>query len=207
MRNVRLALTKLCLNLNGARFLRVMMVRLPYDREVEIVVYSSKQDSVLGQTTITGVIAIHEAVLHPSYLLHYILAHEDAHNRQWYSVLSIPITVVFWLCAPTALVYGFITLGIFVVRGEIGYLFMFLQSLLLSFFLGLILCTYSWFIEYKADCEAIRKLGVHTVRDARNHIANLSRPPRLWRIIARMTNPPISFTIHVCRFFNRDLGI
>ena len=207
MGNVRLALTKLYLNINGAKFLRVTTIKLPYGRDVEVVIYSSKQDSVLGQVTITGAIAIHEAVLRKPYLLHYILAHEDAHSRQWYSILSIPLTVAFWLCAPTSLVYGFINLGIYVVRGEIGYLFMFLQSLSLLLFLGLVLCTYSWFIEYKADCEAIQNLGVHTVLKARNYMASLPRLSWLGRIIAEVTHPPISFTIHVRRFFNRDLGI
>ena len=204
MGNVRLSLTKLYLSLNGTRFLRVATVRLPYDHEVEIIIYSSKQDIVLGQTTITGAIAIHESVLDLSYLLHYVVTHEDAHRRQWYSFLSIPFTAIFWLGAPISLLYGLVALGIFIAQREMSYLHMSLQSLLLSIVLLLIACIYSWFIEYKADGEAIRRLGVHTVLNARNYMESLPRPSWIWRVIERMTHPPINFTIRINRFFNSE---
>lgn len=204
MNKVTLNLTRIYLRLTGGKFLRLSKVLLPDGEEVEAVVFSSTNDALLGQASITGAILIHEKALRPSYLRDYVLAHEAAHRRRWYSYLAFPITGVFGMGSFGYLTLGFAMLGA-AIAGREGALYMFLVSLGFSLVLFAVPCAYSWFIEYKADSEAVRRLGVNAVLRAYAHLKTWPKPPLFWRIWARISRPPIAVTIRVCRFFNRNL--
>ena len=202
MNKVVLSLTKLYLRSQKVKFKNISRIKLPDNREVEVIVYTNDTDFWLGQATITGAIIVHEKCFSSTELLHYVVAHEDAHRRSWYSYLTIPLLAILWP-------YGF-----FVMCSALFYLVAMLAagyySILPSFFsmlfFGLLViaigCFYSWFIEYKADSKAIRILGMDTVLHAREEMGHFSKLPLSWRIIARMTHPPFSYTKRIYKFFN-----
>lgn len=105
MNKVVLSLTKLYLHSRKARFVNLSRVKLPDNREIEFIVYTSDDDFLLGQATITGAIIVHEKCLGTHELLNYVVAHEDAHKRSWYNYPAIPLIIILWLYGLFALAH------------------------------------------------------------------------------------------------------
>jgi Zn-dependent protease with chaperone function len=197
-----LSLTKLYLRSRKAKFRNISRIRLPDNREVEVVVYASNGDFLLGQATITGAIIVHEMCFSHTELLYYVVAHEDAHRRSWYSYLALPLIIVLWPYGLFAVGSSLFYLGAAVSSGDYNILSLFFGMLIIGLIAIAIGCFYSWFIEYKADRQAIRVLGMDTVLHAREEIGRLPKLSLSWRIIARMTHPPFSLTKRIYQFFN-----
>jgi len=202
LNKVVLSLTKLYLRSQKAKFKNISRIKLPDNREVEFVVYTSDDDFLLGQATLTGAIIVHAKCFGTPGLLNYVVAHEDAHRRSWYSYLTLPLVIILWpygffvMC--TALFY----LVAIVAAGDYSILPSFFSMLFIGLLAIAIGCFYSWFIEYKADSKAIRVLGMDTVLHAREQMDRFPKLPLSWRIIARMTHPPFSCTKRIYKFFN-----
>lgn len=63
-------------------------------------------------------------------------------------------------------------------------------------------CAYSWFIEYKAEAETFKKLGIETVLEIDSTLPARSKAPVFWRIVNRMTHPPPKLVEKIYRRFN-----
>lgn len=206
MNKVVLSLTKLYLRSRKARFAAVSRLKLPDNRAVEFVVYASDDDFLLGQATITSAIIVHEKCLSAPELLNYVVAHEDAHRRSWYSYLTLPLIIILWPYGFFAICTALFYLGAMVAAGDYNILPSFFSMLVIGLLAIAIGCFYSWFIEYKADSKAIRILGMDTVLHAREEIDRFPKLPLSWRIIARMTHPPFSCTKRIYQVFNKNFS-
>lgn len=206
MNKVVLSLTKLYLRSRKAGFVAISRLRLPDNREVEFVVYNSDNGFLLGQATVTGAIIVHEKCFSTPELLNYVVAHEDAHRRSWYSYLTLPLVIILWPYGFFAICTAVFYLGAMVAAGDYNILPSFFSMLIIGLLAIAIGCFYSWFIEYKADSKAIRILGMDTVLRAREEIEYFPKPPLSWRIIARMTHPPFSCTKRIYQAFNREFS-
>lgn len=202
MNKVVLSLTKLYLRSQKAKFKNISRIKLPDNREVEVVVYTNDNDFWLGQATITGAIIVHEKCFSSTELLHYVVAHEDAHRRSWYSYLTLPLVIILWPYGFFALCTASFYLGAMVAAGDYSILPSFFSVLVIGLVAIAIGCFYSWFIEYKADSKAIRILGMDKVLYAREEMDRFPKLPLSWRIIARMTHLPFSYTKRIYKFFN-----
>jgi len=204
LNKVILSLTKLYLRSRQAKFKNISRIKLPDNREVKVVVYTSDNDFLLGQATITGAITVHELCFRSTELLHYVVVHEDAHRRSWYSYLALPLVVILWLYGLYIVGGSLFLLGAMVSTGDYSILSLFFSTLIIGLIAIAVGCLYSWFIEYKADSKAIRILGMNTVLHARKELERLPKLPIIWRILARMTHPPFSCTQRIYKFFNRN---
>ena len=202
MNKVVLSLTKLYLRSRKAKFVTISGIKLPDNREVEFAVYTSDDDFLLGQATFTGAIIVHEKCFGAPELLNYVVAHEDGHQRSWYSYLAFPFIVILWLYGLFAMCTALFYLLAMVATGDYSILPAFFSMLVIGLLTIAIGCFFSWFIEYKADSKAIRILGMDTVLHAREEMGRFPKPPLSWRIIARMTHPPFSCTKRIYKFFN-----
>jgi len=159
LNKVVLSLTKLYLRSQKAKFKNISRIKLPDSREVEFVVFTNDNDFWLGQATITGAIIVHEKCFSSTELLHYVVAHEDAHRRSWYSYLTLPLVIILWPYGFFAMCTAIFYLAAMVAAGDHNILPSFLSMLIIGLLAIAIGCFYSWFIEYKADSKAIRILG------------------------------------------------
>ncbi len=114
MNKVVLSLTKLYLRSRKARFVNLSRIKLPDNREIEFIIYTSDNDFLLGQATVTGAIIVHEKCLGTQELLNYVVAHEDAHKKSWYSYLAIPLIIVFWFYGLFAVGTSLLYLGVMI---------------------------------------------------------------------------------------------
>ena len=204
MNKVVLSLTKLYLRSRKARFVNLSRIKLPGNRGIEFIVYTSDNDFLLGQATVTGAIIVHEKCLGTQELLNYVVAHENAHKRSWYSYLAIPLIIVFWFYGLFAVGTSLLYLGVMIATGDYSILTLFFSMLVIGLVAITVGCSYSWFIEYKADSKAIRTLGIDVVLHAREEMERFTKVPLTWRIIARMTHPPFSCTKRIYQFFNKS---
>lgn len=203
MNRVQVFLTKIWLRLMKAKFIRISEIELSDGEKQTIIIFSSKEPLLLGQVTPFNTTIIHERVFRSERLLNYTIAHESAHKRQWYRYIIYPLTF-FWVSAPFAL-----SLGIVYLMNNINPLndtglitSIILLAIGLIFFL--IPFMYSWLIEFLADCQAIKELGSQYILEALSEARkDMQKPDLSSRIMARMTHPPISFTIAVYKFIHR----
>ncbi|MBA7678952.1 hypothetical protein ES703_87232 [subsurface metagenome] len=91
-----------------------------------------------------------------------------------------------------------------IATGDYSILTVFFSMLVIGSVAIAVGCSYSWFIEYKADSKAIRTLGMDVVLHAREEMERFPKVPLTWRIIARMTHPPFSCTKRIYQFFNKS---
>lgn len=205
LKRVRLFITRLHLRLLSARVLRTSIVTLPNGRAIEIIVFSSKKRAMLGLTNIIGAVAIDERCYRTPNILNFVVAHESAHQRSWYTYFIMPVIAASTGCGLFTICYAFALLLVLSLERNPTYIQVFATLFISGMVLILVACIFSLFLEYKADCKSINILGVGVVSQARKEISSLL--PKLslaWRIYGAITHPPLAFTIRVCRFFNRD---
>lgn len=204
MDKARLLLTKLWLGGKG-KYLRVEPITLPWGETKEIVVFTSKRLSLPGQATPFGTVIIHDKILGQPELKDHVSVHEFTHLRQWY---AFPLEIIGLICYLTSFLMLISTLSCTTsLIIELDYLHMNeniikIFTIAMTAFLGLIAF---WFVEYKADCSAIRELGTSKVLAARAKWETMSERNLADRIISFLTHPPIKLTVRLCLFFNRQL--
>lgn len=196
------SMTKIYLRTRKARFLTISKLKLPNNREVEYIVFTSDDDFLLGQATITGVIIVHEKCLIKQEMLNYVVAHENAHRRSWYNYLAFPIVGFFWFYGLFVFSNSLFYLGVMIATRNIIPIVFFSMSItgIISIAIG---CSYSWFIEYKADSIAIQTVGVSNFIYARSLMSNMPQVPLFWKILGRMTHPPPNWTLAIYKFFHK----
>ena len=203
MNRVQLNLTKyLWLRLLKARFKEVERITLSYGQEVEVIVYAADYTGKMGQHTLFGTIIVDELAFRSPRYLERVITHELAHKHQWYGYLAYPLAISFGLvgfCMLLAALATFI-LSVFLLSAksvlEAVYLLLFAIPVVI------IPCAYSWFIEYKAEAETFKKLGIETVLEIDSTLPAHSKAPVFWRIVSKMTHPPPKLVERIYRRFN-----
>jgi len=208
LKRVRLFVTKIHLRLLSAKALRTSIVTLPNGRSIEVIVFSSKKRGMLGLTNIIGAVAIDERCYRTPNILNFVVAHESAHQRSWYTYFLMPVIAASLSCGLLTLCYVLFLLLVLLLQRNPTNMQAFATLFIPGIVFVFIACICSQFLEYKADCKSIRLLGLETVSQARKEVSALLPKPSLsWRIYGAITHPPLAFTIKVCCFFNRDQGL
>lgn len=203
MNRVQVNLTRyLWLSPLGATFKRVERIPSPDGQEVEVIVYKATYTGKVAQHTLFGTIIVDERAFHSSTYLSRVITHELAHKRQWYGYLAYPLAITFGLAALFMLFGTFIMLLLSLFLNP-KLAVQALYFLLLTIPVIIIPCGYSWFIEYKAEAETFKKLGIETVVAIDSELPPQGKAPVLWCIVNRMTHPPPKLTEKIYRHFNR----
>lgn len=193
MNNCKLHLTKIHLRCIKAGFKEVSTLSLPDGHKQEVIVFTQKGLFILGQVTPFGTVIIHEAVYSSNVLLNYVAVHESAHTRQWYRHFMY-VLMPLWLGGLCAVFVSIMMLFSSIAHRNANFLIAFIICLAIAVVLVCIPSAFSWFVEFNADCQAIKLLGISTILKARDDAYNLSKP-NLWiTIYNRMTHPPLRFT-------------
>lgn len=202
MNKFRLAITKF--HIKHARkgtFEKLETISLPNHGDIEVAKYSNKQDGSIGQATLWGTIIINDKAYTSDKVLTYVIAHEYGHCKQWYSLLGYPIIIAAWIFGGMAFMMSLASLILFWLFP--GSVLVSLIGMTWSVALLLIGCSYSWFIEYKADSYAIKTLGLDHYLNAREEMKKLPKPSFTMRFIGRMTHPTPGIIFKIFQFFNK----
>jgi hypothetical protein len=190
-------LTKKYIYFIGGKFVRTEVIRLPNEKEQEVIVISHDKWPLLGQFTLFGTTIIHESAFRTERLLNYVALHEIGHRKQGYGYFIFPLLVI---CAFAFL--AFVSIALWSILDSIIF---FKSSYLLTAFLALCLAAfslgvlgiYSWILELNAEFYAIRKLGLQGVLAAREDIPEHPKFSWYLRAWGLLTHPPNSVTISV----------
>lgn len=203
MNPILLRLTKLHIRLVGGRFVRTQTMRTPNGVEQEVTVFSSDKPMSVGQCTPIKTIIIHESVLENEQLSDYVLIHEMAHKKQWWSFFAIPLCIL--------VIFGFFSLVsafMFLIQSLISmnpsYLLGF-AGFLVAFVLALIIpCAFSWMMELNADFAAIKQMGLEAFVGVRDELRKTHKLTASWRIISWLTHPPLGITVRAWRWRHKQ---
>lgn len=202
LNTVQLKLTKwLWLRPLHMAFRKVETVTLPDEERTEVIIYTARYTGKVAQCTPFGTIIVDElAFVSPQYLTR-VVTHELAHKRQWYGYLAYPLVIVFGLLAAFLLLgmIGLLVLSLFHPQLLIQVLHLLVLICLVVF----VPSSYSWFVEYKAEANTFKKLGVDTVLAIDKKFAPRQKAPLPWRIVGFMTHPPQKLMVMVYRRFNK----
>lgn len=206
MNPIILNLTKFQIRGINGKYIRTESFALPDGNKQEIVVFSGEKSLFLGQCTPFKTIIIHEIIVNNERALNYVLLHEMAHKKQWWSFLFIPLVFTmiagFMYLIPT---FSFIFYSIHFQ--DFNYLIAFFVSLVLSLLLIILPWAFSWFMELNADFHAIKVIGINEYKDI---MSNILKPRQLdlsSRIITRLTHPPVNMIIRCWNWYHRNHNI
>jgi len=202
MNSILLGLTKLHIRSINGKFVRTQAMKAPSGAEQEVTIFSGAKTTFLGQCTPFRAIIIHESVLENERLFDYVLIHEMAHRKQWWSFLGVPLLFL--------LIFGFFCLAsafIFLLQSLIlmnpSYLLGFAWFVLLCLLALIIPCAFSWALEMHADFVAIKNMGLKAFEEIRDDLSKTRKLTLGSRIINRLTHPPAGFTVCVWRWFHK----
>jgi MFS superfamily sulfate permease-like transporter len=188
MHKLQLFVTKLHLRFIGARYKETREISLTGEDKLEAVIFTSGKCKLLGQTTLVNTVIINDVAFRSDTLRQVVATHENAHRKQWYKYL-----IILLLIALACFMFIYLCRQEFAPVPSAGMLVVLL----------VVACLSSWFLEYEANCETLRKLGVEQVSSAYNvFFAGLTRMERIEHLLS---HPPISFCVRICRYFNRNL--
>jgi len=181
-------LTKLHILSLGGKFVRTQSLVTTAGEEQEVVVFSGAKPLYTGQCTPYKTVVIHEEALNNKELLDYVLIHEIAHTKQWWSILIYPLCVL-PIIGLIVLTGAIISLILWAVSMNLGYFVQFAIGILISVIFITIPCLFSWIMEALAEFQVIKTLGLKQYED----IAKLSGKRKLGigqKVIIRATHPP-----------------
>jgi len=204
MNRAQLFLTKGWFRLLRAKYIKVSEISLPNGQSQEVVVFSSDESLLIGQVTPFNTTIIHERVFRFEKLLNYTIIHESVHKQQWYRYIIYPLSI---FCIPALFMLPF-SIGLLlktVIFGTNTEQLTSVVLLVISTLYFLLPFLYSWFLEFVADYRAIKELGFQYILEALSEArSDRKRPDLLSVILARMTHPPISLTVAVFKFLNKQ---
>lgn len=204
-----LLLTKGWIRISGGKFVSLKVLELPDQTKHEVATFSHYNDRLLGQVTLFNTTIINEIVFEDHELLQYVVYHEYAHKKQWYRYALYPLFIVFMPMIPTLPIFAVFTLVYSVINLS---LFHFISFLILVV-IWLIPFSYSWFLEFLADYQAIKKMSPESVLSAvqRARERRLKRPDKrskldrfLESLLIILTHPPLSLTLRAYRIFHKN---
>jgi len=202
MNSILLRLTKIHIFLINGRFVRPQIMKTPTDTEREVIIFSGDKTIFLGQCTPFRTIIIHESLLNNERLSNYVLIHEMAHTKQWWSIFAIPLGFLV-ICSFFSLAWAFVSLiQLFISMNPI-YLIGFMWGIIISALSLLIPCAFSWAMELNADFVAIGYIGIQTFMEIRKDLRLMRKPTLSSIIIGRLTHPTVGTTIRFWRWIHK----
>jgi len=174
-------------------------MKTPNGIEQEVAIFSGDKTIFLGQCTPFRTIIINESVLNDERLSNYVLIHEIAHKKQWWSYFGIPLLllVIFgFLC----LTWAFVFLILSLISMNPSYLLRFAWCIVSSLLAFIIPCAFSWALEMNADFAAIKHIGLQVFEEIRDDLRKTRQLPLSSRIINWLTHPPVGLTVRVWRW-------
>jgi Zn-dependent protease with chaperone function len=205
MNSILLKLTKRHIQGANGKYVRTQTVKLPSGKNQEIIIFSNDKPLYLGQSTFFGTIIIHESLLNDERLLNYVLLHEMAHKKQWWSYFIIPLLLLV-LASFFSVIFALFTLIDSIINRNPGQLLTFLIELLVAGVLLFVPCAFSWVMELDAEFQAIKVIGLVAFTDIRKNLNKFPKPSKTFMVIARMTHPPTSVTIRCWKWLHKNQG-
>ena len=196
--------TKLFLRSKGATFVRTDHVKSSFGVSYEVVIFSEKDNTTIGQYVfLVGTIIINQVVLQKSKLLDFVLVHEFAHAKQWYGIILGILCCVALLVAVYALTLTIAMLVAAIIRFNINVLGGFGIFRLLTLGALFIASMFSWILEYNADSKAISVLGNRRVSEALDEKKQLATSKsKALKVIVFLTHPPIKLTLGIYKILH-----
>ena len=181
MHRFRLGVTKIQLRMYGLRFKALTVVKQPSGQEEEVAVFT--KGAILGVTTVANTIGVHELAFQSEKVLNYTIVHEAAHKKELHGLL-------YWSFAVLS------PLGLWFALGWIG-----VPIALMVWFFAV-----RWLIEFRADCQATRTIGIRAVTEAHEEYLAIFKVSAFIRFVGlSVLHPPLSLTIGVCRLLHKDV--
>jgi len=202
MNSILLRLAKLHIHFINGKFIRTQTMKIPDGGEREVIIFSGDRTLFLGQCTPFRTIIIHESVLDNERLSNYVLIHEMAHRKQWWSFFGVPLLLVLILSF-FYLAWAFLFLIQSLILMNPGYLSGFAWCALLALLAFVIPCAFSWALEMHADFVAIRNMGLKDFEEIRDDLSKTRKLTLGSRIVNRLTHPPAGFTVRVWHWFHK----
>jgi Zn-dependent protease with chaperone function len=203
--SVILRLRKLHLRSIRGNYVRTQTVTTIDGKQQEVTVYSGDNCLFLGQYTPLGTIVIHERVFENEKLFNYVITHEMAHKKQWWSLFRIPLAFIAIFSAPDLLVLSITSIGNMLTTGNAHLLLNFLTAFLPALFLLALPFTFSWILELDADFHSIRMIGFQTFQELIND-GHSQVNANFRTIINMLLHPPASITIYLWNHFHGGIG-
>jgi Zn-dependent protease with chaperone function len=202
MNSILLGLTKFHICLINGKFVRTQTMKIPDGVDREVTIFSGDKTIFLGQCTPFRTIIIHESVLNNERLSNYVLIHEAAHAKQWWSFFAIPLyfLVIFSFLS---LVWAFVSLIQSLMSMNPSYLLGFMWGVIISILALAIPCAFSWVLELSADFVAIGYIGLQTFLEIEEDLRKIGKPTVSSRIINRLTHPTMGITVRVWQWFHK----
>ena len=205
MNSILLRLIKIHIFLINGRFVRTQIMKTPTDTEREVIIFSGDKTIFLGQCTPFRTIIIHESLLNNERLSNYVLIHEMAHTKQWWSVFAIPLGFLV-ICSLFSLAWAFASLIQLLISMNPIYLIGFMWGVIISALSLVIPCAFSWVMELNADFAAIGHIGLQAFMEIREDLRKMRKPTLSSIIIGRLTHPTIRITACVWCWFHKRAG-
>lgn len=203
MHPILLGLTKLHIRLINGRFVRTQTMKTPNGIEQEVAIFSCDKPIFLGQCTPFRTIIIHESVLNNERLSNYVLIHEIAHTKQWWSFFAIPLCFLV-IASFFSLACAFAFLIQSLISTNPSYLLGFMWCVIISVLALIIPCAFSWMLELNADFVAIKHIGLEAFLEIRDELRKTRKLTVSSRIINRLTHPPVGITVRVWRWLHKQ---
>ena len=201
-----LRLKKLHLRSIGGDYVRTQTVLTQEGKQQEITVCSGDNCLFLGQYTPLGTIVIHERVFEDERLLNYVITHEMAHKKQWWSLFRFPLSLLVIMFAPDLYFLSLASVGQTISTGNLYNLLDFLARFFAASLLIALPCAFSWVLELDADFHSIREIGFQTFLDLKND--GHSRLKVNFRTVLNMLlHPSASITIRLWNHFHGGVKV
>lgn len=184
-------------------YVRTQIVRLPGGGKQEVTVFSGENCLLYAQYTPLGTIAIHESAFSDEKLFNYVLTHETAHKRQWWSLLRIPLALPVVAAGFWFLSLSLEAAGQTLATYETNAFGNFNLGLIAALSLFMVPFAFSWLMEFDADFQAIKAIGLQSFLDLTG-VTEQSPRFNLRAVIAGLTHPPASLTANLWRRLHRN---
>jgi Zn-dependent protease with chaperone function len=203
MNSILLRLTKLHIKSINGRFVQTQTMKSPDGVEQEVAIFSGDKTIFLGQCTPFRTIIIHESVLNNERLSNYVLIHEMAHKKQWWSYFAIPLSFLL-IFSFFYLAGAFVFLILLLISMNLSYLSGFMWCVIVFLLAFIIPCAFSWGLEMNADFAAIKDIGLKAFEEIRGDSRKTRKLTLSSRIIIWLTHPPVGLTVRVWRWRHKQ---
>lgn len=203
MNPILLKLTRLHIRLIGGEFVRTQIMKTPNGMKEEVAIFSGDKTIFLGQCTPFRTIIINESVLNNERLSNYVLIHEMAHKKQWWSYFATPLLLLV-IFGFLGLTWAFVFLILSLISMNPSYLLRFAWFVVLSLLAFIIPCAFSWALEMSADFAAIKHIGLKAFEEIRDDLRKTRLLTLNSRIINWLTHPPVGLTVHVWHWLHKQ---
>ncbi len=203
MNSILLGLTKFHIRSINGRFVRTQTMKISNGVEREVTIFSGDKTIFLGQCTPFRTIIIHESMLNNERLSNYVLIHEMAHTKQWWSFFAIPLCFLV-IFSFFSLAWVFVSLIQSVMSINPSYLLGFMWGVIISVLAIAIPCAFSWTLELNADFVVIGYIGLQTFLEIREDLSKTRKLTVSSRVINRLTHPTAEITVRVWHWFHKQ---